>query len=246
MDDTTFEFPLRFARTAPYPCAYLSDRQARSLVAIPAEGIDAPLYDLLIRAGFRRSGDLVYQPDCPDCQDCIPARLRVDRLQTDRSQRRALKRHAGLQAIEMAPIYSEEHYALYRRYQRARHRGGGMDDDNREQFKRFLLHSQVDSRLVEFREDGELRMVSLIDLVADGLSSVYCFFDPDLAHASFGTYNILWQADCCRRLGLPWLYLGYWIADCPKMAYKAHFQPLELLMDGQWQAFPSGFPGKWE
>lgn len=240
MDRDPFRLTLQFARTAPYPCAYLPGREARSLVAIPAELIETSAYDLLIRAGFRRSGDLVYRPDCQACRDCIPVRLRIAEFQPDRSQRRALKRHAPLESIELPLIYRDEHFALYQRYQRARHQGGGMDEDNREQFERFLLQSQVESRLVEFREDGLLRMVSLIDIVADGLSSVYCFFDPDIHGASFGTYNILWQIACCHDLGLPYLYLGYWIAASSKMAYKARYQPLEVLSGSTWQAFSPG------
>jgi arginine-tRNA-protein transferase len=125
---------------------------------------------------------------------------------------------------------------LYLRYQAQRHSGGGMDRDSREQYRHFLLPSNVDSRLVEFHEDGNLRMISIIDELADGVSSVYTFFDPDVPGASFGTYNILWQAQLCRELKLPYLYLGYWIKDSRKMAYKAGFKPLQGLINGQWES----------
>jgi arginine-tRNA-protein transferase len=128
----------------------------------------------------------------------------------------------------------QQHYALYLRYQRHRHPGGGMDQDSREQYQHFLLHSNVATDLVEFREGGALRMVSLVDRLADGLSSVYTFFEPDLPGTSFGTWNILWQIRRCADLGLPYLYLGYWIAESPKMAYKASFRPIEGLVDGRW------------
>ena len=131
--------------------------------------------------------------------------------------------------------YSAEHYALYLRYQAARHAGGGMDQDSREQYRHFLLQSNVESRLVEFREDGALRMVSIVDELQDGLSSVYTFFDPDITGASFGTFNILWQIERCRALGLPHLYLGYWIEQSRKMAYKVNFQPIEGLINNRWQ-----------
>ena len=111
-----------------------------------------------------------------------------------------------------------------------------MDEDDEEQYAHFLMQSQVDTRLIEFREDGQLRLVSVIDVLADGLSSVYTFFEPDIPNASFGTFNILWQAATCRQLGLPYLYLGYWIAQSPKMAYKARFQPLEIFNGSRWQA----------
>ena len=110
-----------------------------------------------------------------------------------------------------------------------------MDRDSREQYRHFLLPSNVDSKLVEFRENGILRMVSIIDELPDGISSVYTFFDPDVPGASFGTYNILWQARQCRELKLPYLYLGYWIKDSRKMAYKAAFKPLQALINGQWE-----------
>jgi len=130
--------------------------------------------------------------------------------------------------------YDAAHYALYLRYQRARHPGGGMDQDSREQYQHFLLHSNVDTDLYEFREEGELRIVSLVDRLADGLSSVYTFFEPDPPTASYGTYSILWQIELCRTLGLDYLYLGYWIRESPKMAYKATFRPIEGLVNGQW------------
>lgn len=225
---------LQFYATSPYSCSYLPDRQARSQVATPAYLIDAGIYSALVRAGFRRSGVFTYRPHCDSCQACIPVRLPVAELKPKRSQRRALKQHSKLRVRELPLVFNEAHYALYQRYQAARHPGGGMDEDSHDQYAQFMLQSRVDTRLVEFSDDQAVRMVSLIDVLDDGLSSVYTFFDPDLPGTSFGVYNILWQAAQCLALGLPHLYLGYWIAESPKMAYKTEFRPIEGYIAGQW------------
>lgn len=238
-DDAALPFSLlEYYSTAPYPCSYLPDRQARSQVATPHHLVDNEIYSALVRAGFRRSGLFTYRPHCEHCQACVPVRLPIATFEPSRSQRRALKRHADLSAHEVPLTLFPEHFALYTRYQKTRHAGGGMDEDNHDQYANFLLQSRVDTRLIEFREGESLRMVSLIDVLDDGLSSVYTFYDPDIANASFGTYNILWQAAQCMALGLPYLYLGYWIAESRKMAYKTDFRPLEGRVNGQWTTLP--------
>jgi arginyl-tRNA--protein-N-Asp/Glu arginylyltransferase len=226
---------LQFYLTAPYPCSYLPERMARSQVATPSFLITAPIYTELVQRGFRRSGTFTYRPRCDACRACVPVRVETAAFAPSRAQRRALQRHQNLEASLQPLKDREEYYALYQRYQAARHPDGGMESDSREQYRNFLLQSHVDTILVEFREAGVLRMVSIIDILQDGLSSVYTFYDPDVPQASYGTYNVLWQIELCRRLDLAYLYLGYWIRESRKMAYKAGYRPLQGLIEGSWQ-----------
>ena len=226
---------IQFYLTAHYDCSYLPGRQARSQVATPTHLIDAHAYSALIRAGFRRSGQFTYRPHCEQCHACVPVRVDVENFSPNRSQRRCLKRNRHLASRFLPLDFHAEHYALYRRYLGSRHSGGGMDRDGPEQYTQFLLSSNVDSVLVEFRDGDELVMVSVIDQVDDGLSAVYTFFDPAREAQSLGVYGVLWQIELARRLELPYLYLGYWIAESRKMAYKQQYSPLEGLSGGRWQ-----------
>ena len=229
---------LQFYATAAYPCSYLEGRQARSQVAAPNHLVDAVIYSRLVEQGFRRSGVFTYRPHCDNCQACKPIRIDVERFAATRSQRRAWRNHEGLHVTLQPLAFKPEHYALYHRYISSRHINAGMDDDSEAQYTQFLLSSRVETCLAEFRDaSGALVMVSIIDVLDTGLSAVYTFFDPD-RRGSLGTYGVLWQIEHCKALGLPWLYLGYWIKESRKMAYKSMFRPHQIHINGVWVASP--------
>ena len=226
---------LHFQRTEEYDCPYLPGRRSASEITLPVLEVDAIDYNLLVQHGFRRSNLIVYRPNCSACRACIPIRVPVNEFLPDRTQRRLFKKHQGIKVRQMSLVFDETHYQLYQRYQKARHPNGGMECESREEYEKVMLHSNVESCLFEFSENDQVKMVCLTDILEDGLSSVYTFFEPDEPAKSWGTYGILRQIELSRNDWLPWLYLGYWIPQCQKMAYKANFRPAEILVDGQWR-----------
>lgn len=230
---------LQFYVTTSYSCSYLPKQLAQSLIAAPQHLVSTDIYSGLIQQGFRRSGKFVYRPHCENCQACVPVRIVADAFQPSRSQKRAYKQHKNLTATIRPADFYDEHYQLYEAYQQTRHLDESKEteseaDNDIEQYQSFLCQSNVETVMVEFRENAQLKMVSVIDIVHDGISAVYTFYDTTDPKASYGTYNVVWQANWAKEMKLPYVYLGYWIKDSRKMAYKQNFQPLEKLIDGDW------------
>ena len=230
---------LQFYVTTPYKCGYLPNKLAQSLIATPHHLVDANIYSGLITQGFRRSGKFAYRPHCELCNACIPTRVVLANFAPTRSQKRAFKQHNNLRVRIMPLGYHQDHFALYASYQTARHaepENFNQDKDEAEQYRQFLCQSNVESLMVEFRDaNNALKIVSVVDIVDDGVSAVYTFYDTSEIKSSFGTYSIMWQTEWTKSLELPFLYLGYWIAESEKMAYKQAFKPQEKLIDGEWQ-----------
>lgn len=225
---------LKFYATQAHPCSYLPTEQATTLFLDPSQPMDAHVYAELSEVGFRRSGDHLYRPHCQKCSACVPARLPVADFKPNRQQRRILTRNADLQMRAVRPAFSEEYYDLYARYIEQRHADGDMYPPNREQFSTFLVRDLPFSRFYEFRLNGRLLAVAVTDVLPNGLSAVYTFYDPDEEHRSLGRYAILWQIAETARLGLHAVYLGYWIKNCRKMNYKTQYRPIELFVNQHW------------
>lgn len=234
-DDVTMKSDLiRVFQTLEHPCGYFAGRNARNLVIDPlARGLPQ-VYGTALERGFRRSGGHVYRPHCSRCRACIASRVPVADFEADRSQRRCAKRNADLQWHLASPERTDENFELYRRYLAFRHPDGGMDDPGEEDFERFLSCTWSPTRFLEARLDGQLIAVAVTDVMPQGLSAVYTFYSPEHAERGLGTCAILRQIAWAREQQLAHLYLGYWIADHPKMDYKARFRPLERLIDGRW------------
>ncbi len=228
---------LRLFHTGEHPCGYFPERIARDLVLDPRDPRLASFYPVALSWGFRRSGDLVYRPHCEGCRACVAVRLPVNAFKPDRSQRRCAARNAQVEARVVPAERTNEHLDLYRRYLAARHRDGGMDGHGAIEFEQFLVGSWSEGRFLELREHGRLLAVAVTDVIADGLSAVYTFFDPEpeLRSRSLGTLAILQQLQWARRESRRYLYLGYWIDGHHKMDYKQRFRPLEEFDGRRWR-----------
>lgn len=231
---------LQFYVTTPYKCGYLPNKLAQSLIAAPHHLVDSNIYSGLIHQGFRRSGKFAYRPHCEGCNACIAIRLILNEFAPTRSQKRAFKQHADLTARVLPIGYIQSHFELYTSYQNLRHAeeetsNSSDENDGANQYLQFLCMSNVESLMLEFRDaKNQVKIVSVIDIVRDGVSAVYTFYDATDTKSSYGTYSIMWLAEWTKNLDLPYLYLGYWIAESKKMAYKQQFKPQEKLIDGEW------------
>ena len=233
--------PQFFYTTAPLPCPYLPGRTERKIVT-ELSGTEAEaLHERLSRAGFRRSHNIAYAPVCPGCQACVPIRVVSEDFTPDRTQRRILRANADLTVSEMPARATAEQFTLFQRYQKNRHADGDMAAMGYYDYRAMIEDTPISTGVLEFR-DAQDRLLGacLTDWLADGLSAVYSFFDTDQEKRSLGTFAVLWLIGRARSLGLPYVYLGYWVPESRKMAYKARFRPSEILMGGAWQRLDDG------
>lgn len=227
---------IQYYITPPHRCSYLEDRSARMVFIDPQQPVDQAALSELSRQGFRRSGDFIYRPECHHCRQCLSARVPVGLFAPNSSQKRAIKRNQDLR-MEIRPTRqaTQVHYRLYERYINQRHYDGDMYPPSREQFDKFLVESCTNSFFIEFWLADRLMCAATCDELDDGISAVYTFFDPDEVSRSLGTFAILKQIEWVKQQGKPFVYLGYWVPEAPKMNYKMQYSPLEILLEGRWQ-----------
>jgi arginine-tRNA-protein transferase len=226
---------LRFFQTPEHECNYLPDREASTVFVDPSAQLNTNIYAQLALIGFRRSGRYLYRPRCKSCNACVPIRISANDFKPNRAQRRVFNKNRDLTVTLCDNEFQQEHYDLYERYLQTRHVDGGMDDTTPDKYSGFLTCDWMDTRFVEFRLQNKLVGVAVTDFMRDGLSALYTFFDPDFNKRSLGTFAILWQIDAARQFNKHWVYLGYWIEESSKMAYKTRFRPYELFLNGHWQ-----------
>lgn len=230
---------IKLYSTHEHPCSYLDGRAATTVFVDPSLELDAQVYSELSDYGFRRSGGHIYRPHCLTCQACIPVRLPVECFVPSRAQKRCLKRNADLYTQECLTINTDEHYQLYQEYIETRHADGDMYPPSREQYEEFLSSQWGVTRYIEMRlaANDALIAVAVCDRLDQGLSAIYTFFDPTQGYRSLGVFAVLVQIKQAQTLGLPFVYLGYWIRQCQKMSYKTQYRPLEMFIDNRWHRF---------
>ena len=225
---------VQFFLTPKHPCSYLNRNNAQTLFFDPREVISPTIYQNLTDQGFRRSGSHLYRPHCGSCRACVPTRVPVDRFTPRRSQKRVLKKNSDLHVRLETATFSKRHYHLYERYISLRHTDGDMYPASEDQYRSFLLSPWSNSLFVCLYDGERLLSVAVTDEQPHGLSAIYTFFEPSEDARSLGVLSILKQIELCQELGLPYLYLGYWIKDCDKMNYKTQYRPTELFVNNRW------------
>jgi arginyl-tRNA--protein-N-Asp/Glu arginylyltransferase len=225
---------LKVYTTYPHSCSYLEDQEATTLFVDPRQPVDQKLYSNLSVLGFRRSGNHIYRPHCTHCEACIPARIPVQQFTAKRGQRRVWNRNKDLVVRRSDDIRDDAAFELYQRYIEQRHADGDMYPPDREQYESFLNNAWDCTSYYRFYDQDALIAVAVVDELVDGLSAIYTFFEPGADKRSLGAYAILWQIEKAREMSLEHLYLGYWIRDCQKMAYKSDYRPLELYVNSRW------------
>jgi len=225
---------VRLFRTSPHPCSYKEGQLASTVFVDPELEIQQPLSSKLSEMGYRRSGAHMYRPDCDLCDACISCRVPVARFALKKAHRRIWNKNQDLEVEDCFELNCPDSYQLYKHYINTRHKDGDMYPSTPEQFQSFIQTKTADTRFLKFYLQQQLVAVAVIDVLQHGLSAVYTFFEPDLAKRSLGIYVILWQLQLAQRMQVPYLFLGYWIKDCPKMQYKSNFRPIEMLVDGRW------------
>jgi arginine-tRNA-protein transferase len=235
----------QFFATSAIACPYVPKRAERKLIVELAGRDAAPFYDDLSRAGFRRSHRFSYRPACHGCSSCVPVRIAVDRFRDSRSTHRIGVINRDLSGRLLPPRATPEHYRLFLAYQRGRHPDSDMAAMSYGDYRTMIEDTPVRTEIAEFRDaEGSLVAAALIDRLDDGVSAVYSFYDPLSPRRSLGTWSVLWLVELCRERRLPYVYLGYWIAESPKMAYKTRFPALERLVAGAWTALPGTVPAE--
>jgi len=227
---------IKFFVTPTHPCSYLPKQEATTLFADPKTQLDRTIYSELSEIGFRRSGNYLYRPHCKLCSACIPVRIPVDRFYASKKHRRVLRKNSDLDIAATPTCASDEHYHLYEKYISRVHRDGDMYPPSMEQYKSFLLSEWSNTQFAEFRLNGKLVCVAVMDILGNGISAVYTYYDPDLPKRSLGVLAVLWQIEHAKANNLHAVYLGYWIKQCSKMSYKEEFKPLEILINNRWES----------
>ena len=226
---------LAFFLTDEHACSYLEDEKSTTLFVDPQAELDGTSYSRLSNLGFRRSGRHVYRPHCTNCQKCIPIRVPTESFVPNKSQLRCLKRNADLKLSLAKSIGDDEYYELYERYINQRHQDGEMYPASKEQYSNFLTSEWGITHYLIIRDAHDrLISVAVMDVLTNGVSAIYTFFEPSEDKRSLGVFSVLSQIRWAQHNGFPYVFLGYWIKESRKMAYKTHYKPYQLFIDNRW------------